>query len=85
MQLLYAFVASLIMVFLKGMQTQNVIHKNYKSAIIVSYLMAVADIAIIGLIVNGGWDMLLPIGTGGTLGIVCSMYMHARFVKQPRK
>ncbi len=82
MQLIYPFVASLVMVFLKGLQTQNVIHKNYKSAIIVSYAMAVADIALIGLIVNGGWDMLLPIGTGGTLGIVCSMYIHSRYVKK---
>lgn len=82
MQLLFAFVASLIMVFLKGMQTQNVIHKNYKSAIIVSYAMAVADIALIGLIVSGGWDMFWPIGTGGTLGIVCSMYVHSRYIKK---
>jgi hypothetical protein len=82
MELLYPFLASFVMVFLKGMQTQNVIHKNYKSAIVVSYAMAVADIAIISLIVSGGWDMLLPIGTGGTLGIVGSMYIHSRYIKK---
>lgn len=81
MQLLFGLLASFVMVFLKGMQTQNIIHKNYKAAIVVSYLMAVADIALISLIVSGGWDMVLPIGTGGTLGIICSMYLHSVFIK----
>lgn len=81
MELFIGGVAAFIMIFLKGIQTQNVINKNMYAAVITSYLMAVGDIAVISVIVQGGWSMLLPIGTGGAIGIVCSMYFHKRFIK----
>ncbi len=72
---------SFISVFLKGFQHQNVIGGHYRWAFIVSYLMAIADVAIINFAVSKGWLMAIPMGTGAALGIVTSMYLHRRFLK----
>ena len=81
MILILQFIISFTAVFLKGFQHQNVIGGNYKSAFIVSYAMAVLDVAVVSFIVESGWSSILPVGTGAALGIVLSMYIYRRINK----
>jgi hypothetical protein len=74
-------IVSFSAVFLKGFQHQNVIGGHYRWAFFVSYLMAIFDVLAVGLVVDKGWLMAAPYGTGAAFGIIGSMYMHRRFVK----
>ena len=77
---LVQFSISFVFVFLKGMQTQNVIGGKYWSAFFVSYLMALLAVWDIQLIADrGAWASALPVGTGAALGIVLSMYLYRKF------
>lgn len=73
--------ASFGMVFFKGFQQQNVIGGKYKSAFFVSYLMAVFDVVVVSTIVVAGYDSVIPIGTGGALGIIAAMLFYRRVHK----
>lgn len=66
-------------VFLKGFQHQNVIGGKYVSAFLVSYGMAVLEVATVSLIISNGWDSVIPVGTGAAFGIVTSMYVYRKF------
>jgi hypothetical protein len=76
-----AGIASFCAVFLKGFQQQNVIGGHYRLAFIFSYLMAMAEVAVVSTVVVSGWGAILPVGTGAAFGITISMYIHKRFVK----
>lgn len=78
---LLQFLISLIAVFLKGFQHQNVIGGKYKSAFFFSYGMAVLDVAVISFVVKSGWWSILPVGTGAAIGIVASMYLYRKLNK----
>jgi hypothetical protein len=80
--LIIQFFVSLTAVFLKGFQHQNVIGGKYKMAFIFSYMMAVLDVAVISLVVQSGWSSVIPVGTGGAIGIVASMYLYRRIDKE---
>lgn len=73
--------ASFGMVFFKGIQQQNVIGGKYKHAFFTSYLMALFEVAVVSTIVVSGWGSVVPIGTGGALGIVAAMYVFRRVHK----
>ena len=73
--------ASFGMVFFKGIQQQNVIGGKYKSALCTSYLMALFEVAVVSTIVSSGWSSIVPIGTGGALGVVAAMYVFRRVHK----
>ena len=73
--------ASFGMVFFKGIQQQNVIGGKYKHAFFTSYLMALFEVAVVSTIVVSGWSSVIPIGTGGALGIVAAMYLFRRIHK----
>jgi hypothetical protein len=76
------FFVSLTAVFLKGFQHQNVIGGKYKMAAVFSYAMATLDVAVIALVVQSGWSSIIPVGTGGAIGIVASMYLYRRISKR---
>ena len=82
MLLLLQFNVSLVAVFLKGFQHQNVIGGKFKAAFIFSYLMAGLDVAVISLVVENGWSSVLPVGSGAAIGIVASMYLYRRMNKR---
>ena len=71
-----AFIASLIMVFLKGYQHQNVIGGHFKMSFGFSYLLAIADVFVISLVATNGLSTIIPIGLGSSIGIVISMKLH---------
>lgn len=77
--LLIQFGVSFLAVFLKGFQHQNVIGGKFKSAFMISYIMAVFEVAVITLMVKTGWLSVIPVGTGAALGIVLSMYIYRKF------
>lgn len=78
MIMLMQFFVSLTAVFIKGFQHQNVIGGRYKTAFVFSYLMASLDVAVISLVVEAGWSSVIPVGTGGAIGIVLSMFIYRK-------
>lgn len=72
------FFVSFITIFLRGLQTQNVIHGNYKGAAITSLLMSISNVAFIGLIAVDPYASLIPTSIGSVLGVVLSMYLKRR-------
>ena len=67
------------LVFLRGLQQQNVIHGQYIAAAITPYLIACGEVASVLLVVKTGWTAIPWVGTGGALGITASMWVHRRF------
>ena len=74
------FLATTVRVFLLGLQTQNVVGGYYWWATGTSYLLGVADMAIILLVLDYGWDSWWIMGTGGAAGVTGSMWVHRRWV-----
>jgi uncharacterized membrane protein len=68
--------ATVLLVFLRAFQTQNVIHKHYMSAVGTSYLMAIGEVTLVLMVVDIGWTAIPWIGTGGAIGVTLSMYVH---------
>ncbi len=77
-----AFLVTLVSVGLKGFQHKNVIGGHLKLIVVTSYLMAVADVLLVGLVVSNGWKVAFASGTGAALGMLISVTMHDRFVKK---
>jgi len=77
---LTAFLVSFVAIFLRGWQQKNVIHGKYTMIAITSYLLALTDVAVVGIIVEHGWGTVLAQGTGAALGMLASVYIHNRFV-----
>jgi hypothetical protein len=71
--------STLLLVFLRAFQTQNVIHSHYWMAGATSYLMAIGEVAVVLGVVNAGWDAVPWVGTGGAIGVTLSMYVHKRW------
>jgi hypothetical protein len=79
---LYGFMAAFCMVFLKGLQYQNVIGGYYFPAVFISYCICAAEVATITFVVMEGFNMIPFSGTGGALGITASMYVHRNFLSK---
>lgn len=70
------------MVFLKALQSQNVIHGHYWAATIVSVMVAVAEVALITSVATRGWDSLAPVMIGGTAGVLMAMVFHRKYIRR---
>lgn len=70
-------------VFLKIFQQKNVIGNHMRSAALTSYLIAGFDVAVVLIIVQGGWLVALATGTGGAAGVVLSVRLHRRIFGEP--
>ena len=79
---LQVLVAAFATVFLRGFQHKNVIGHHVKAIIATSYLMAVCEVAFIGLIATRGWSVCFAAGTGAALGMVTSITLHDRLLKR---
>ncbi len=71
--------ATFCLVFLRGIQQQNVIHGQYLMAAITPYAIACAEVASVLLVVKTGWPAIPWVGTGGALGVAAAMWTHRRF------
>lgn len=73
-----AFLVTFISVFLKGFQHKNVIANKIKSVVVTSYLMASADVLLVGLVARDGFILIPFCGTGAALGMYLSIKLHDR-------
>lgn len=76
------FLATFMLVFLRALQQQNVIHGHYASAAILPFAMACAEVATVLWVVSSGWSSIPWIGSGGALGVVTAMYFHRKLWKK---
>jgi len=74
--------ATAFLVSLRAFQSQNVIHGNYKLAVLTSFGMAVGEITLILNVVNIGWGSAIWVGTGGAIGVCLAMYTHRKYVQK---
>lgn len=77
---LIAFLTTFTSVFLKGFQHKNVIGGHLKSIAITSYLMAVTDVILVGLISQKGFVIAFACGTGAALGMLISVHYHVKIL-----
>lgn len=66
-------VVSFFTIFLRGIQTQNVVRGEYKMAAVTSCLMSLCNVAFIGMVVTDPWVSLVPSMIGGTAGVLLAM------------
>ena len=62
--------------YIKGFQVQVMVGGSYVLAFIFSWFITAINLATILLAVEYGWDSLLPLGIGGSVGVVTSMYIY---------
>jgi len=74
--------ATAFLVALRAFQSQNVIHGNYRLAVLTSFGMAVGEITLILNVVNIGWGSAIWVGTGGAIGVCLAMYTHRKYVQK---
>lgn len=72
--------ATFFLVFLRAIQQQNVIHRQYLFAALTPYLIACAEVASVLLVVDKGWTAIPWVGTGGALGVTAAMLFHSRYM-----
>lgn len=76
---LIAFSGTMILVFSRAIQQQNVIGGHYLAAALTPVLIAAGEIAIVGAIVIDGWYAWPWISAGGGIGAVSAMWVHRLF------
>lgn len=72
--------AAFFLIFLRGLQQQNVVHGNYKLAVLTAFGLAVADVLVIFNASQYGLASIFPVGVGAACGVTLSMYIHKRFI-----
>lgn len=80
-----ATLVTFVSVFLKGFQHKNVIANKMKLIVLTSYLMAAADVLLVGLIVKDGWALIPYCGTGAALGMYISIKLHDKLFNRTPK
>ena len=73
-----AFLVSFVYIFLKAFQQLNVFHKEYKLVMPTSFAMAFCEVAVIAFVVKTSLWVFVPIGLGGGLGCMTSMWVHSK-------
>lgn len=74
--------STFILVFMRAIQQQNVIHRHYIMAAFTSYMIAVGEVAVVFNVAQVGWPAIPWVGTGGALGVTLSMYVHKRWIQR---
>lgn len=78
MSYIIAFLVSFVYIYLKAWQQINVMQKRYKAVPVVAILMALCEVTTVGLIVHTSLWLFIPIGIGGALGCLLSMWRNHR-------
>lgn len=78
MYFITAFIVSFVYIYLKAWQQINVMRKRYKAVPVVAMLMALCEVTTVGLIVHTSFWLFIPIGIGGALGCLLSMWRNHR-------
>ena len=69
-----------MLVFLRGIQQQNVIHGKYIAAAVTPFAIACAEVASVVLVVQTGWHSIPWVGAGGALGVTSAMWIHRNYL-----
>lgn len=74
-------------VFLRAFQQLNVVHNKYLVIVPISFLMALCEFVMIGLIAANytAWIYILPMALGGGLGCILSMWLHKKLLRKEEK
>lgn len=72
-------------VFLLGIQQQNVHGRHYRTAAITSIGIGLAQIYLWRNIPSATGSEVIATLAGGPIGIVCAMYFHPRIMKRFKK
>ena len=76
--------ATLFLVFFKGIQQQVVIGGHYVVAALMPFLLAMGEVATVLWVVDTGWAAIPWVGTGGAIGVTLSMYVFRRATKKAK-
>ena len=79
--MMHLTIATAVLVFLRAIQQQNVIHGHYILAAITPFGIAAAEVAMVLWVVASGWSSVPYVGVGGAIGVTAGMYTHRRFRK----
>lgn len=72
--------ATAALVFSRALQQLNVTGGHYIAAGLTSYLIAATEVAVILMAVQYGWSAIPWMGTGGAIGVISAMAMHANTI-----
>lgn len=73
-----AFAVSFVYIFLKAKQQLHVVHAEYLWMLPTSLGLALCEVLIIGSVVKESILVFLPLGIGGSIGCMLSVYLHNR-------
>lgn len=73
--------ASFMLVYLRAIQQQNVIHGHYWLAALTSFVIAIAEVAVVLAVVAHTWAAVPWIGLGGAIGVTAAMASH-RYIRR---
>lgn len=73
---LLAFFATMVLVFSRAIQQQNVIGGHYIAAAFTPMLIAAGEIGVIMVVVLDGWQAWPWISAGGGFGAITAMKAH---------
>ncbi len=77
--------SSFCLVFLLGLQQQNVTHQLHGWSVVTSFAIAAAQVVFIKETVSGDYlTSILLLGAGGGLGASASILVHTRWIRRPR-
>lgn len=77
------FASSFFLVFLLGIQQQNVTHQFYWWSAVTSFAIAIAQVSFIKGTVAGDYlSTVLLMGAGGAVGASLSIYVHTRLINR---
>lgn len=79
-----AFFIPLIYVFLRVFQQRNIYKDEELLMIITAYGITAFEILSITLIVSKGWDLYIPLATGGAVGCVAATRFHKKFFSKDK-
>jgi hypothetical protein len=82
---LLAFFVPLVHVFLRVFQQRNVANKEVFLMALTSYGITAFDILSVTIIVSKGWEIYLPLATGGALGSIAAVYFYEYLVTKRAK
>ena len=76
--------ATYLLVFMRALQSQQVIAGHYFAAAITPYAIACGEVATVLWVVDTGWSAVPWVGTGGSLGATSAMWVFRRIKKARR-
>lgn len=77
-----SFASTFCMLFLKGLQYQNIVGGHYKATFLVAFALVSAEVLLFALVATHGLVTLVPASLGGAIGSVLSMYVHRKYMRK---